>query len=219
MYAQIDADLLIFISMGLKERIKSNPRLKRLALWALMPSNQARPRLWVKLFLNPFKHHKGKGSCIRRRTRMDVMPFNRFEIGDYSTIEDFSTVNNGVGNVIIGDRTRIGLGCVLIGPVKIGNDIMFAQNIVASGLNHGYQDINLSPSMQPIETKEIVIDDDVWIGANAVITAGVHIGKHCVVAAGSIVTKSIPAYSVVGGNPAKILKIYNSEMNSWIKPE
>lgn len=219
MYAQIDADLLIFFTMGLKERIKSNPRLKKLALWALMPSNQARPRLWVKLFLNPFKHHKGKGSCIRRRTRMDVMPFNRFEIGDYSTIEDFSTVNNGVGNVIIGDRTRIGLGCVLIGPVKIGNDIMFAQNIVASGLNHGYQDINLSPSMQPIETKEIVIDDDVWIGANAVITAGVHIGKHSVVAAGSIVTKSIPAYSVVGGNPAKILKIYSSEMNSWIKPE
>lgn len=205
--------------MGIKEQIKSNPGLKKLALWALMPANQARPRLWVKLFLNPFKHRKGKGSCIRKRTRMDVLPFNYFEIGNDSTIEDFSTVNNGVGDVVIGDRTRIGLGCVLIGPVKIGNDIMFAQNIVVSGLNHGYKDITLSPSKQPVETKQIIIEDDVWIGANCVITAGVTIGKHCVIAAGSVVTKSVPAFSVAGGNPAKVLKVYNPEKNEWVKPD
>lgn len=201
--------------MSFTDQIKSNPKLKKLALWMLMPKNQARPRLWVKLFLNPIKHHKGKGALIRRRTRMDVLPFNHFSIGDHSTIEDFATVNNGVGAVIIGDRTRIGLGCVLIGPVTVGNDVMFAQNIVVSGLNHGYQEINMPPSLQPVETKPITIKDEVWIGANAVLTAGITVGKHAVIAAGSIVTKDVPDYSIAAGNPARILKKYNPESKEW----
>lgn len=204
--------------MGLADKLKSNPRLKRLALWLLMPRNQARPRLWVKWFLNPFKHKKKKGSLVRRRTRMDVLPFNNFVLGVDSTIEDFATINNGVGDVIIGDRTRIGLGCVVIGPVTVGNDVMFAQNIVVSGLNHGYQDLSLPPSLQPIDTKPIHIGDEVWIGANSVITAGVNIGKHSVVAAGSVVTKSVPPYSVVAGNPSKVLKQYNPQTLLWEKP-
>ncbi|MCE1202081.1 MAG: acyltransferase [Bacteroidia bacterium] len=204
--------------MGLADKLKSNPRLKRLALWLLMPRNQARPRLWVKWFLNPFKHKKKKGSLVRRRTRMDVLPFNNFVLGFDSTIEDFATINNGVGDVIIGDRTRIGLGCVVIGPVTVGNDVMFAQNIVVSGLNHGYQDLSLPPSLQPVDTKPIHIGDEVWIGANSVITAGVNIGKHSVVAAGSVVTKPVPPYSVVAGNPAKVLKQYNPQTLQWEKP-
>ena len=64
------------------DKIKSNPRLKQLALYAMMPKNQARPRLWVTLFLNPLKHKKGKNARIRRRTRMDVMPFNNFMLGN-----------------------------------------------------------------------------------------------------------------------------------------
>lgn len=204
--------------MGLADKLKSNPRLKRLALWLLMPRNQARPRLWVKWFLNPFKHKRKKGSLVRRRTRMDVLPFNNFVLGFDSTIEDFATINNGVGDVIIGDRTRIGLGCVVIGPVAIGNDVMFAQNIVVSGLNHGYQDLSLPPSLQTVDTKPIHIGDEVWIGANSVITAGVNIGKHSVVAAGSVVTKSVPPYSVVAGNPAKVLKQYNPKTLQWERP-
>lgn len=204
--------------MAIVERIKSNPRLKKLVLWMLMPKNQARPRLWVRWFVNPFKHHKGKGSLIRRRTRIDVMPFNRFVLGNDSTIEDFATVNNGVGDVIIGDRTRIGLGCTLIGPVHIGNDIMFAQNIVASGLNHGYQDVTIPISLQAVETKTITIEDNVWIGANSVITAGVTIGKQSIVAAGSVVTKNVAPYTIVGGNPAKLLKKYNFETKIWERP-
>ncbi|GAB1417555.1 acyltransferase [Bacteroidales bacterium] len=201
--------------MSIADIIKTNPRLKKIALWLLMPTNQARPRLWVKWFLNPIKHSKGKGSLIRRRTRIDVLPFNRFVIGDYSTIEDFSTINNGVGDVIIGQRTRIGLGCTVIGPVTIGNDIMFAQNIVVSGLNHGYQDINLPPSLQPVDTKAITIEDNVWIGANSVITAGVCVGKQAIVAAGSVVTKDVAPYSIVAGNPAKPIKYYNFESSKW----
>jgi acetyltransferase-like isoleucine patch superfamily enzyme len=203
--------------MGLKEKVKSNGQLKKITHWLMVPSKQARPRLWVKWFINPFYHKKGKGSCIRRRTRMDVLPWNKFEIGVDSTIEDFSTINNGVGPVIIGDRTRIGLGNTLIGPVTIGNDIRLAQNVVLSGLNHNYADISLPIHAQGVSTAPIVIEDETWIGSNVVIVAGVTVGKHCIVAAGSVVTKNVPPYSVVVGNPARILKQYNTETKNWEK--
>jgi len=203
--------------MGILETIKSKPQVKRFAGYLLMPQNQARPRLWVKWFINPFVHHKGKRSKICRRTRMDVMPFNKFFLGEDSTVEDFATINNGVGDIYIGDRTRIGLGCTLIGPVKIGNDIRLAQNIVMSGLNHNYEDISMSISSQGVSTSPIVIDDESWIGANSVVLPGVNIGKHCIVAAGSIVTKAVPDYSVVAGNPARIIKQFNKLSNKWEK--
>jgi acetyltransferase-like isoleucine patch superfamily enzyme len=201
--------------MSLVEKIKANPRLKKMALNAMMPKNQARPRLWVKWFLNPFKHKKGKNARICSNSRIDVMPFNNFVLGDNSTIEDFCTINNGVGDIIIGDRCRIGMSNVLIGPVTIGNDTILAQNIVMSGLNHGYEDITLPPHDQKVTKSKITIEDEVWIGANVVVVAGVTIGKHCVVAAGSIVTKSIPPYSVVVGNPAKVIKQYNPQTQIW----
>jgi len=201
--------------MSIVERIKANPKLKSLILKVMMPKNQSRPRLWVKIFLNPYNHTKGKNARICRFTRMDVMPFNNFVLGNDSTIEDFSTINNGVGDVLIGDRVRIGMSNVIIGPVTIGNDVMLAQNIVLSGLNHGYEDVNVVPHKQPITKKKITIEDEVWIGANAVVVAGVTIGKHSVIAAGSVVTKSIPPYSVVVGNPARVIKQYNPQTRIW----
>ena len=146
---------------------------------------------------------------------MDVLPFNAFQLGDYSIIEDFSTINNGVGSVIIGHNTIIGIGNVIIGPVSIGDNVMLAQNIVVSGLNHEYQDINRPPKDQAVSTKPIKIADSVWIGANCVITAGVSIGEHSVIGAGSVVTKDIPGYVVAAGNPAKILKKYDFDTQTW----
>ena len=184
-------------------------------MWSLMPKNQARPRLWVRWFVNPFIHKKGKRSLIRRRSRIDVMPFNMFFLGDDSTIEDFCTINNGVGDLIIGHRTRIGIGSVLIGPVTIGNDVRLAQHVVMSGLNHGYEDISIPISQQPVSTKPIVIKDETWLGANVFVAAGVTIGKHCVIAGGSVVLKEVPDYCVVAGNPARIIKMYNHETALW----
>jgi len=189
--------------------------LKKVAHWMLIPVNDFRPRLWIRLFVNPLKHKKGKGSIIRWRTRIDVFPFNKFELGNYSLIEDSSTINNGVGDVFIGNKSIIGLGCTVIGPVEIGNNVMLAQNIVISGLNHGYELVDIPPSEQKTVTKKIVVMDDVWIGANCVITAGVTIGKHAVIGAGSIVTKDVPPFSVSVGNPAKVVKLYNFEINKW----
>lgn len=201
--------------MSLVQTIKSNPTLKKLAHWSILIPGQARPRLWIKWFVNPFFHKRGKKSVIRRRTRLDVAPWNKFELGEESTIEDFTAVNNGVGDVIIGDRTRIGLGNTVIGPAKIGNDVRLAQNVVLSGLNHNYEGIDSPIHAQGVSTMPIVIEDESWLGANVVVVPGVTIGKHSIVAAGSVVTKSMPPYSVIVGNPARVLKQYNFTTQKW----
>ena len=203
--------------MELAAQIKSNKTMKALAHWSILIPNQARPRLWIKWFVNPFVHKKGKGACIRRRTRLDVVPWNKFNLGNQSTIEDFSAVNNGVGDVVIGDRTRIGLSNTIIGPVKVGNDVRLAQNVVLSGLNHNYTEIDSPIHAQGVSTNPIVIEDETWIGANVVVVPGVTIGKHAVIAAGSVVTKNIPDYAVAAGNPARILKQYDVETKTWKK--
>ncbi|HEV7620305.1 MAG TPA: acyltransferase, partial [Flavisolibacter sp.] len=66
--------------MGIKEKINGNQKLKKLVHWMMIPNRQARPRKWVSWFVNPFIHKKGKGSVIRMRTRMDILPFNKFEL-------------------------------------------------------------------------------------------------------------------------------------------
>ncbi|MBI3520559.1 MAG: acyltransferase [Bacteroidetes bacterium] len=203
--------------MTVIELLKSSATLKKIALWMLQPPMRPKPRLWVRLFINPLVHKKGKHSLVRFYTRMDVFPFNQFSLGEWSTIEDFSCINNAMGPVIIGNQTRIGLSNTIIGPVTIGNNVNIAQHVVMSGLNHGYEDINVAPRSQKCSTAAIHIEDDCWIGANVVVTAGVTIGKHCVIAAGSVVTKNIPEFSIVAGNPAKIIKHYNGATSQWEK--
>ncbi|MFD2933741.1 acyltransferase [Spirosoma flavum] len=203
--------------MSIVELINQNSRVKGWIHYLLIPRNKARPRHWVSWVVNPWVHKKGAGSHVCSSARMDILPFRKFELGQMSTVEDYCVINNGVGDVIIGEYSRIGIGSVIIGPVTIGNQVLIAQHVVISGLNHGYQAIDLPIGLQPVTALPILIDDECWIGANAVITAGVQIGKHAVVAAGSIVTKDVPAYSVVAGNPAKVIKYYDQACQSWIK--
>lgn len=201
--------------MNIPQKIQDNPRLKLFLLHLLTPKGEARPRWWVRNFVNPFVHKKGKHSLIRRRTRIDVMPFRKFEIGERTIIESFVCINNGIGDVIIGNNSMVGIGSVLTGPVEIGNNVIMAQHVGISGLNHGYTDIDIPIRDQKCTAAVVKIEDDCWIGTNAVITAGVTIGKHAIVAGGSVVTKDVPPYSVVGGNPARILRQYNPASGQW----
>ena len=120
-----------------------------------------------------------------------------------------------VGEIIIGSNSRIGLGNTIIGPVTIGNNVNLAQNITVSGLNHNYQDPDKTIISQGVNTSRITIEDDVWVGANSVILAGITIGKHSVVAAGSIVNRNVPPFSIVAGNPIRIIKQYNPQKKEW----
>ncbi|MEI7725186.1 MAG: acyltransferase [Bacteroidota bacterium] len=201
--------------MSIISKIKSDPKLKSFILWCISPKRNPRPRLWVRWFLNPFIHKRGKGSTIRGRSRIDVFPWNRFEIGDLTTIEDFTTVNNGSGAVILGNRVRVGIGSVIIGPVTMGNGSGLGQHVFVSGFNHGYKDATKNSSVQPLDLKPVIIEEEVHIGANSVVTAGVTIGKRTQIGAGSVVTKSIPPFSIAVGNPAKVIKRYNHDTGQW----
>jgi len=201
--------------MGLKERVKSSESLTKLAHWMLIPRNRYRPRWWVRALWNPFVHKRGKNSVFARKARKDLFPFSPFELGANSFIEDFAVVNNAIGHVIIGERTLVGISTVIIGPVVLGNDILIAQNCVITGQNHNYFDVNLPITQQKDIVKETKIEDQAWIGANCVVVPGVIIGKHAVVAAGSVVTKDVPPFSIVGGNPAKLIRQYNWDTKEW----
>jgi maltose O-acetyltransferase len=110
-------------------------------------------------------------------------------------------------NVEVGDFSGIGINCRINGPVKIGSAVMMGPDVVILARNHKFDrtDIPMSAQGASID-KKVIIDDDVWIGTRAIILPGVHIGKGSIIGAGAVVTKDVPSYAIVGGNPAKVLK-------------
>lgn len=189
----------------IRQRLKNSPRLKQLVDFFIMNQTQTRPRWFIRL-IAPLYQHRGKGSIIYRSVRMDTPPYRHFSLGRKSVIESFSCINNAVGDVLIGDFTRIGLHNTIIGPVTIGNHVNLAQGVTITALNHNFKDITLRIDQQGVSTNTVTISDDVWIGTNAVVLPGVTIGTHSVVAAGAVVTKDVPPYTIVAGIPAKVIK-------------
>lgn len=190
---------------GVRTWFKSATRLKKAVDWIIMNPRLTRPRWYIRL-LAPLYQHRARSSKIYSSVRMDTPPYRKFSIGKRSVVESYSCINNAVGDVIIGDYSRIGLHSTVIGPVNIGSHVILAQGITLSGLNHNYSDPDATIDSQVVETSQITIEDDVWIGANAVVTAGNTIGHHSVVAAGAIVTHDVPPHSLVAGVPAKVVK-------------
>ena len=189
----------------IRQGLKGSPKVKRFLDYLIMNQRDVRPRWYIRL-LAPLYQHRDWSSKIYWSVRMDTPPYRRFWLGRKSVIESYCCINNAVGDVTIGEHTRIGIHCTVIGPVCIGNNVNLAQGITVTALNHNFEDTTRRIDEQGISTKPVVISDDVWIGANAVILPGVTIGRHVVVAAGAVVTKDVPDNCVVGGVPAKVIK-------------
>lgn len=189
----------------LREGLKGNPHLKRLLDYLIMNQRDARPRWYVRL-LAPLYQKRGSGSKIYGSVRMDTPPYRQFVLGKRSVIESYACINNAVGDVIIGDHTRIGLHCTVIGPVTIGSHVNLAQGITITALNHNFNESQQRIDQQGVSTHPVTIGDDVWIGTNAVILPGVTIGSHVVIAAGAVVSKDIPDHSLAMGIPATVRK-------------
>ncbi len=109
-------------------------------------------------------------------------------------------------HISIGDNSGIGDNSFFSGTTSIGNDVMIAPECMFIASNHNFSRTDIPINKQGSNSKGIKIDDDVWIGARSIILDGVHIKKGTIIAAGAVVTKDTEEYSVVGGNPAKIIK-------------
>lgn len=107
----------------------------------------------------------------------------------------------------IGDNSGIGVNAQIAPYVTIGNDVMMGPDCMMYTTNHGMERTDIPMWKQKSSSPDpIVIGDDVWIGSRVIILHGVHIGNGSVIGAGSVVTKDIPPYSIVGGNPARIIR-------------
>lgn len=113
-------------------------------------------------------------------------------------------------NIYLGKNSHINQYCCIWASenskIILGDNLLMGPGVKIFSSNHSYNDLSLPMNVQPFTEKDISIGNDVWIGANAVITAGVKIGDGSIVAAGAVVTKDIPPYCIAGGVPAKVIK-------------
>lgn len=112
--------------------------------------------------------------------------------------------------ISIGDRCLIGKGSGIVGhfSITIGNDVWTGHHIYITDQNHGYQDVTRPISVQSMPEKAVRIGDGSWIGHGSVILPGSDIGEHVVIGANSVVTGTIPPFSVAVGVPARVVKRY-----------
>ena len=142
---------------------------------------------------------KGEGGYIGKLVQLtatDSLGEDRFNpsitIGDNCSIGDFSHVT-------------------AINEIRLGNNVRMGKCILITDNAHGASDpamLDMAPNHRPLVSKgPVIIEDNVWIGAKASIMPGVHIGKGAIIGAGSVVTKDVPPAAIVGGSPARVIKI------------
>ena len=146
---------------------------------------------------------------INARSTQKIILGNRVTIGKYAIIRPGNLYGGELGEGLrVGDHSNIGpysyIGCS--GFISIGNNVMISPRVSIYAENHVFDSTEDTIKSQGIKRKTVVIEDDCWIAANSIILAGVTIGKGSVVAAGSVVSKDVPPYSVVAGVPARIIK-------------
>lgn len=114
---------------------------------------------------------------------------------------------NFTNQLIIGDYSGIGINCKLYGKITIGKYCLMAPDVIMITSNHKFERTDIPIKNQGVtDQKPITIEDDVWIGERVIILPGVTLHSGCIVGAGSVVTKDVPAYTIVAGNPATIRK-------------
>ena len=147
---------------------------------------------------------------VRLRGKNNIHFSTGFTSGYFCRIEAFSRGGHDK-TLIFGANLNIGDFCHLtsLERVEFGRDILIGSSVFISDHDHGtvtLHDLSLAPADRPLVSSPVFIEDNVWIGEKAVILKGVRIGRNSIVAAGAVVTKSVPPFSVVAGVPARVVK-------------
>lgn len=145
-------------------------------------------------------------SCFSKR---GIVFGDKVTVGAYAIIRPSTLWGGEPGEGLrVGDNSNIGpysyIGCS--GYIEIGSNVMISPRVSIYSENHNFQSTSVAMKEQGVTRTFVKIEDDCWIAANSVILAGVTIGRGSVIAAGSVVTEDVPAYSVVAGVPAKVIK-------------
>ena len=134
---------------------------------------------------------------------------DKVTVGSYAIIRPTNLYGGEAGiGLKVGNNSSIGpysyIGCS--GYIEIGDNVMMSPRVSIYSENHNFSDVDLPMIDQGVTRSFVKIENDCWIAANSIILAGVTVGRGSIVAAGSVVTKDVPPFSIVGGNPAKIIK-------------
>jgi len=161
----------------------------------------------LKIVSNP-KIKFGQNNIIHKRVIFVTNNNGRIIIGDNNEFHYNVILMTYGGTIEIGDNCSINPFTILYGHgnLRIGNNVLIAGQCMIIPANHRFDSIDIPINRQGETRKGIIIEDDVWIGGGCQILDGVRISKGSIVAAGSVINKDIPAYSIVGGVPAKIIK-------------
>ena len=129
----------------------------------------------------------------------------RIIIGRDCRIRKYAVLSPSGGRIEIGENSLINVFGTLLGhgSIEVGADVLVGPHTTIVAANHTFDDPDTPIVQQKIASEGIEIYDDVWIGANCTVLDGVTLGEGCVVAAGSVVTESVPEYTIVAGTPAK----------------
>lgn len=159
----------------------------------------------------------GKGLHLQSPKNIHIG--NNVRIGRFGRLASFP-VEGRNGQITIEDNCYIGdFFSVLAGAdIIIKKETLIASHVAVVSENHGVNpECGIKYGNQPLSGKPVVIGKNCWIGEKVMIMPGVEIGDWSVIGAGSIVTKNVPAYSMVAGNPARVIKEYSKEQKKWIK--
>lgn len=111
----------------------------------------------------------------------------------------------------VGDNSELGTRCMVQSHCSLGTNVIMGPDVKIYSRNHNFDSLDDPIQFQGKRQHNTIIGNDVWIGANVIILAGVEVGDHVIIGAGSVVTKDVPDYAVMGGNPAKIIKYRNEQ--------
>ena len=162
-----------------------------------------------------------RGGGVIFKGRCSVKGINNITIGKGTEFGSNSRINSFYdAKIRIGEEVYFCNRCSLIagGNITIGDKTLVSSDVVIVSHNHGMNPESETPYKdQPIQCNDVEIGSNVWLGEKSMILSGVKIGDGAIVGAGSIVTKDVPAYTIVVGNPARRIKSYDFERHEWIK--
>ena len=148
---------------------------------------------------------------MRLDTGIRITGWCNISLGNKFTMMRNGELHSLQGILLIGDNVAVSSNVCIDscdgGRIEISNDVLIAQNVVIRAADHRYDNMDIPINRQGHTGGEIFIGEGVWIGANSVITKNVHIGEHAIVGAGAVVTKNVPPFAIVGGVPAKLIRM------------